>query len=91
MLKVVVSKDYFIVVNILSLFKHTFFLLSKMPDISHCNYFARSWKKAHQLHTSLFEIMESLCSKTFKMSISKQDVCINKNLENGYAKINTDL
>lgn len=35
--------------------------------------------------------MEIVCSKILKMSVSKQDVCINRNLENGYAKVNADL
>lgn len=90
-LEVVVSKNYFIVVNIIS-YASIFYFLSKMPPISHYNYFARSWgEKAHQLNVSILGILEIVCSKIFKMSISKQDVCINRNLENGHAKVNTDL
>lgn len=63
----------------------------KLPDVRHCNYFAKSWKNTLQLGTSLCGIMEIVLSKIFKMSISRQDVCINRNLQNGYSKINTDL
>lgn len=89
MLEVVVSKDYFIV-NIIS-YASIFYFLSKMPFISHCSYFASHGENAHQLNASLLGILEIVCSKIFKMSISKQDVCINRNLENGHAKVNTDL
>lgn len=57
-----------------------------MPGISHYNYFARSWKKCTS--TSLFEIMEIVYIQN---EHQQQDVCINGNLGNGYAKVNTDL
>lgn len=63
----------------------------KMPDIRHCSYFAKSWKNTLHLGTSLFGIMEIVFSKIFKMSISRQDVYINRNLQNDYSEVNTDL
>lgn len=88
MVEVVVGKDYFIFVIVICLCKQIC-PPRPVPGISHYSYFARSWKKCTS--TSFFEIMEIVCSKIFKMSISKQDVCINGNLGNGYAKVNTDL
>lgn len=51
------SKDYFMVVVIICLCKHTF--SPKMPDISHCDYFANRGRNALQLDTGLFGIMEN--------------------------------
>lgn len=69
---------------------------SILPPLKcHWNYLARSWKKMHfseiQVSLEWWKIVCIVCSKIFEMSISKQDVCINRNLENGYAKVNTDL
>lgn len=82
-------KDYFIVV-IICLCKHIFLFLKCLVQAIAIILQGRE-KNALQLDTSLFGIMGIVCSKIYKMSISKQDVCINRSLENCYVKVNTDL